>query len=151
MGDIYISQKKYDEAISVLTTATQVDPTYSNGYLKLGISYLEISEFASAQTSLEMATSLDEKDDQAWFLLAQASNELNDCTRGKEAAISATDLKPRFGGGWYEMARAEWCDGQGNKTAALNHLEKARTDRAWRKSAEYLMDKIKNPHKYEDN
>jgi hypothetical protein len=44
---------------------------------------------------------------------------------------------------------AEWCGGKGNKTGAINAFEKARNDRAWRKMAEYEMDKVKNPQKYE--
>ena len=56
----------------------------------------------------------------------------------------------RFGGGWFELGVAEWCDGKGNKTGALNAFEKARNDRAWRKMAEYEIDKVKNPQKYEN-
>ncbi len=52
--------------------------------------------------------------------------------------------------GWYELGIAEWCNGKGNKTAALNALEKAREDRSWRQMAEYEIDKIKNPAKYEE-
>lgn len=151
MGEIYYDQKKYDEAASVLQTATQVDPTYDKGYLKLGMVYIELGQYENAVQSLEMATSLNPKKHQAWFLLAQSYNEVGECEKAKNAAMEATDLKRNFGGAWYEMARAEWCDGQGNKTAALNHLEKARKDRSWRRNAEYLMDKIKNPQKYQDN
>ncbi|NIA18613.1 MAG: tetratricopeptide repeat protein [Simkaniaceae bacterium] len=151
MGDIYIEMRKYDEALSVLLTATQVEPTYAKGFLSLGTVYIEKGELANAVASLEMATSLDPKKHQAWYLLAQSNNELGECEKAKEAAIQATDLKSKFGGGWYELANAEWCNGKGNKTAALNHLEKARGDRAWRKTAEYLMDKIKNPQKYQED
>ncbi|NQV38130.1 MAG: tetratricopeptide repeat protein [Candidatus Marinimicrobia bacterium] len=151
MGDIYIELKRFDEALSILLTATQVDPTYAKGYLSLGTVYIELAEVANAVTSLDMATSLDPEKHQAWYLLAQSNNELGQCDEAKEAALQATDLKEKFGGGWYELANAEWCNGQGNKTAALNHLEKARNDRAWRKSAEYLMDKIKNPQKYQED
>ena len=31
----------------------------------------------------------------------------------------------------------------------FNAFEKARNDRAWRKMAEYEIDKVKNPQKYE--
>jgi hypothetical protein len=45
---------------------------------------------------------------------------------------------------------AEWCGGKGNKTGAVNAFEKARNDRSWRKMAEYEIDKVKNPQKYEN-
>ena len=151
MADIYIEQKNYDKAISVLSTATTLDATYHKGFLKLGMVYIELGDHQKAADNLVMATSLDDDSHSGWYLLAQSFNELGECDKAEDAALHATDLKERFGGGWYELANAEWCKGKGNKTAALNHLEKARNDRTWRKSAEYLMDKIKNPQKYQDN
>ena len=82
--------------------------------------------------------------------LASVHNKLKNCDLAKEASREATDRKKRFGAGWYELGVAEWCNGKGNKTAALNALGKARDDRSWRQMAEYEMDKIKNPSKYEE-
>ncbi len=51
---------------------------------------------------------------------------------------------------WIELGIAEWCNSSGNKTAALNAFEKARGDRSWKTFAEYEMDKVRNPHKYQN-
>ena len=32
---------------------------------------------------------------------------------------------------------------------SFNHFEKARNDREWRKMAEYEIDRVRNPEKYE--
>ena len=80
---------------------------------------------------------------------AGAQNLKGDCQSAKEAARKSADLKSRFGGAWYELGIAEWCGGRGNKAGALNAFERARNDRDWRKMAEYEIDKVKNPQKYE--
>ncbi len=149
IGDIYINQKNYDEAISVLNTAIQVNPKYAKGYLSLGIIYSELEQFDSAISNLEMATSLDKKSYMSWYRLAVVYNAKNDCENAKRAARGCTDIKSSFGGAWLELGVAEWCGGKGNKRAAENALEKARNDRSWRKSAEYELDKIRNPKKYQ--
>ena len=48
------------------------------------------------------------------------------------------------------MCIRDRCNGKGNKIAAVNALEKGRKDRSWRKIAEYEMDKIMNPQKYQN-
>lgn len=150
MGDIYIEQKNYPRAVEVFSKAVQVDPTYYKGFLGLGICYSEQGQFDQAAAYLEQAVALNAKDAMAWFRQASAYNKLGDCSNAVRAARMCTELKPKFGGGWYELGVAEWCAGKGNKTAALNALEKARNDRSWRKMAEYELDRVKNPNKYQD-
>ncbi len=150
MGDIYISQKDHEKAIEVLNTAIAVDDKYAKPYISLGTIYSEVDSLELAISFLNKGTSLDPKNASAWVRLASVHNKLKNCDLAKEAAREATDRKKRFGAGWYELGVAEWCNGKGNKTAALNALGKARDDRSWRQMAEYEMDKIKNPSKYEE-
>ena len=150
MGEIYLSEKKYDQAIEVLNTAVQVNSKYSKGYSTLGVIYSEMEEWANAANNLVLATTHNEKDAMAWYRLAVAYNQLDECDRAEEAARNSTDRKPSFGGGWIELGVATWCGGKGNKVASVNALEKARKDRTWRKIAEYEMDKIMNPQKYQN-
>jgi len=149
MGDIYIEDKNYEKAIAILNTSIQVNPQYTKGYLSLGIAYSEQEKYDLAQPPLEMATSLDPKSYMGWYRLAVVYNAQGDCENAKRAAYKTTDLKAGFGGGWLELGVAEWCGGKGSKRAAENALEKARNDRTWRKSAEYELDKVRNPKKYQ--
>ena len=117
--------------------------------------FVEMLCFVSYEKSylfryFEKCTLLEPKNVKAWTNLATLHNKLGDCGSAIKAAREATDRKKRFGAGWYELGIAEWCNGKGNKTAALNALEKAREDRSWRQMAEYEIDKIKNPAKYEE-
>ena len=149
MGDIYIGSKNYDKAKQVLNMAITVNPNYSRGYANLGIIHSDEENWDSAISSLEMAVALNEKDSMSFFRLASAQNLKGDCQSAKDAARKSADLKSRFGGAWYELGIAEWCGGRGNKAGALSALERARNDRDWRKMAEYEIDKVKNPQKYE--
>ena len=115
----------------------------------MGIVYSEREQFDLALPNLEMATSLDAKSYMGWYRLAVVYNALGDCENAKRAARESTVIKSGFGGGWLELGIAEWCGGKGNKRAAENALEKARNDRTWRKSAEYELDKVRNPGKYQ--
>ncbi|MDP6338907.1 MAG: tetratricopeptide repeat protein [Candidatus Marinimicrobia bacterium] len=149
MGDIYINIKNNEKAKQVLNLAVTVNPNYAKGYASLGTIYSEEKNWEQAKDNLVMATTLNERDAMSFFRLAGIYNAMGDCSGAKDAARKSTELKNRFGGGWFELGIAEWCDGKGNKTGALNAFEKARNDRAWRKMAEYEMDKVKNPQKYE--
>ena len=150
MGDIYIQNKEYEKAIEVLKTAIAVNERYGKPYISLGAIYTDLDSLELAVTYLEKGTSLNSKDASAWVRLASVHNSLGNCESAKEAAREATDRKKRFGAGWYELGIAEWCNGKGNKTAGINALEKARDDRSWRQMAEYEIDRIKNPEKYEE-
>ncbi|NOZ73904.1 MAG: tetratricopeptide repeat protein [FCB group bacterium] len=150
IGTIYLDQKDYDKAIHILEQATQVDASYAPAYAALGKIYVEQEDYMKAISNLELAVSFRDRDYKSWYHLAVSYNHIQDCEKAKEAARKSTTLKKSFGGGWLELGVAEYCGGQGNKTAALNDLEQARGDRDWRKMAEYEMDKIKNPAKYQD-
>jgi len=150
MGDIHIQNKDFSQAIEVLKIAISVDENYSKPYISLGRVYSGLDSLDLAVLYLNKGISLNPKNASAWTRLATIHNKLKQCEKAKEAAREATDRKKRLGAGWYELGVAEWCNGKGNKTAALNALEKARDDRSWRQMAEYEMDKIKNPAKYEN-
>ncbi len=150
MGDIYINAKNYDKAKQVLNIAITVNPNYSKGHANLGIIYVEEKDWEAAVTSLQMAVALNEQDAMSYFRLAGAQNSTGNCEEAKIAARNSTELKNRFGGAWFELGIAEWCSGRGNKTASINAFEKARGDRTWRTMAEYEIDKVKNPQKYEN-
>jgi len=149
MGDIYIVLKNYEKAKQVLNMAVTVNPNYARGYSNLGIIHADEKNWDQAVSSLEMAVALNDKDSMSFFRLASAHNINGNCGGAKEAARKSADLKSRFGGSWFELGVAEWCGGRGNKAGALNAFEKARNDRDWRKMAEYEIDKVKNPQKYE--
>ena len=150
MGDIYYKTNKFDKAKSSCQQAIQVDGSYAKPYITLATINIDNKEYEQALKNLELATALDRKDSKAWYKIAQVQNIQGNCAEAKRAARKSLDLSGKFGGAWLEMGIAEYCNGTGNKTAALNALEKARGDRTWKTFAEYEMDKIRNPHRYQN-
>ena len=149
LGDIYIGKKDYEKAKQSLNMAIAVNPNYSKGHANLGVIYSDEEKWDQAVSSLEMAVALNDRDSMSFFRLASAYNNNGNCNSAKDAARKSTGIKNRFGGAWFELGVAEWCGGKGNKIAALNAFESARNDRSWRTMAEYEIDKVKNPQKYE--
>ncbi len=150
MGDIYYKTSKFDKAKSSCQQAIQVDGSYAKPYITLATINIDNKEYDQALVNLELATALDRKDSKAWLKIAQVHNILGNCDEAKRAARKSLDLSGKSGGAWLELGIAEYCGGAGNKTAALNALEKARGDRTWKTYAEYEMDKIRNPHRYQN-
>lgn len=150
MGDIYYKKNQIDLAQASCQQAIQVDGTYAKPYITLAAINIDRKEYDMALTNLELATALDRKDSKAWYRMAQVYNVLGNCEEAKVAARKSIDLSNKFGGAWVELGIAEYCVGAGNKTAALNALDNARSDRMWKTYAEHEMDKIRNPHRYEN-
>jgi tetratricopeptide (TPR) repeat protein len=149
IGEIHHNNKEYDKAIDILRTAIQVDGTYAKAYLMLGVIFTEQENYEEARNNLELATSVDNDNPDSWYRLAHIYNLLDDCESARSAARESIDIKENSGAAWFELGLAESCNGSGNKTAALNAFERARNDRNWRSSAEYEIDRIRNPEKYQ--
>ena len=150
MGDIYYKTSKFDKAKSSCQQAIQVDGSYAQPYITLATININNKEYDQALANLEMATVLDRKDYKAWYNIAQVNNILGNCEKAKRAARKSTDINNKFGGAWVELGIAEYCGGSGNKTAGLNALKKASGDRTWKSFADSEIDKIRNPHRYEN-
>jgi tetratricopeptide (TPR) repeat protein len=149
IGEIYYNNKESDKAIDILKAAVQVDGTYAKAYLMLGIIFIEQENYEEAINNLELATSVENDNPNSWYRLAHVFNLMNDCESARSAARESIDIKENSGAAWFELGLAESCNGSGNKTAALNAFERARNDRKWRSSAEYEIDRIRNPEKYQ--
>lgn len=147
-GIIYLKQADYPSAEAAYNKAIQADPTYSKPYEDLGKIFVARQDYNEAVNVLTTATALNAKSSTAWYMLAQCYTALDQCKSGKEAALSALDVKPNLPPALYELGLAEVC--LGNKTAALTAFEKARKDRTWRKAAEYEIDKIQHPERYQN-
>jgi len=150
MGDIYYKINKLDKAKSSCQQAIQVDGSYATPYITLSTINIDRKEYEQALTNLDLALALDRKNSKAWLKNAQVQNILGNCAEAKLAVRKSLDISNKSGEAWVELGIAEYCNGSGNKTAALNALEKARGDRLWKSFAEHEIDKIRNPHRYQD-
>ena len=150
MGDIYYRTNNFEKAKSYCQLAIQADGSYAKPYITLANINIDNKEYDEALVNLDLATTLNRKDSKAWLKIAQVQNILKNCEEAKRAARKSLDLSNKSGEAWVELGVAEYCGGSGNKTAALNALEKARGDRIWKTYAEHEIDKIRNPHRYQN-
>jgi len=151
LGEIFIDLEQYDDAVKSFKTAINYKSNYAAAYHALGITYGKgkLEDYRRSVEALEKAVDLAPREVLSWYSLAESYNELGECDKAKEAALEAVDLKKNFGGGWFQLGIAEYCNATGNKSSAINHFERARNDRQWRKMAEYEIDRVKNPEKFE--
>ena len=151
LGEIFIDLEQYDNAVASLKAAIAIKSNYSAAYHALGITYgkEKLEDYNRSVEALSKAVELSPREVLSWFHLSEAYNELGECEKAKEAALEAVDLKKNFGGGWFQLGIAEYCNATGNKSNAINHFERARNDRQWRKMAEYEIDRVRHPEQYE--
>ena len=147
-GKIYMQEGDYEMSESSFNQAIQVDPSYASAYIDLGQILNNQERWDEAYNSLSTATALDPKRNKAWFLLAQSQNAKGLCEEAKESSRTSLDIKDDYAPALFELGLSEICIG--NKAGALAAFEKARKNRSWRKNAEYEIDKIKNPEKYQE-
>ncbi|MBL7013795.1 MAG: tetratricopeptide repeat protein [Candidatus Marinimicrobia bacterium] len=147
LAKIYTDDEKYDQALDLLKTAIQIDPDYADGYMRMGLVHAKQGNSEDAISNLEIATSLNERNYNLWFTLAEQYNLAGKWDDAINAALKCKDLKKSFGGSWYEMGVGEM--GKKNRMRAKKYFEEARKDRNWRKLAERKIDEINNPAKYQ--
>ena len=151
LGDIYMDTTRYEEAVKSYKKAVDLKPNYGLAYKGLTILYSE-EHLQDYQRSVEHGlkpSELLKRDIDIFYVLAESYNKLGDCEKATEQANKVIDLRNKFGGGWYQLGIAEYCSGTGNKSKAISHLERARDDREFRPRAEYEIDRVRNPEKYE--
>lgn len=150
MGEIYLDQQNFEAALDRFQIAVSVDPTYAKGYENLGITYTKIEDWEAAIVQLQQTVALNPESLNGWYHLAMSYNQIGDCENALNSARNATDIRGNHAPALIELGVAYYCNGHGDRTRALNALEKARNDSQWRRVAEYEIDRINNPERYED-
>jgi len=148
LGDIFLETGDYDNAIKSLKASIELKDDYGTAYHSLGNVYIEKKEYVRAVENFTKAVEFQPKKHISWFRLAQAHNRNNNCGEAKKAALEATILKKSYGGGWFELALAEYCDGKGNKSTARRYFETARNDLKWRDQAKYGLLHLETPERW---
>lgn len=149
LGAVFLDVKKeYNKAAENFTKATQLDPQYDLAFYSLGVALTELGRLDEAQLSLENALTVTDK--KKWaephYRLAVVHNKKNDFTEAKQAAEEALKHKVSYAPAAYEAGKAS--KGLGQTTQALTYFELAGRDRAWKQTADYEIDLIKNRDKY---
>ena len=101
LGDVYVREGKWDQAIAMLQRSLWINPFYSGPYILLGRAYMKTGRLATAEGMLRRAIQYDPNNRAAHYLLAQLLQQTRTprrseggvCDRG-EAAGAAGAMRP---------------------------------------------------------
>lgn len=76
LGIVYLSQRRYQDAISVLEKAIRLDPRLAGAYVVMGLAHYELSQPQHAVTAFERALRLNPSDRSALLFLGKAQMQM---------------------------------------------------------------------------
>ena len=147
LGDLYLnSMSDLDNAIINLKLAIKYDKKIeSSSYLALSDAYNQKELFDNTISILTEDKVLKKFGNNAiyWYNLSIAYNAKGDCSSAIKAAESTINSQKRrsFGGGYYQLGVAQWCNGEGNRSESIKSMKKAREDRNFRAVASVFLEK----------
>jgi len=153
LADIYMSQKRYKEAIpnyEIIVAANPVDKMQfpsrdiQSAYFQLGSAYFHVDDFKNAANTLQGALMIDGTDSDAWYLLGQSfakTGELDKAVAAyQKAVLFVPDFKEAYQGmaecfdklgeaSYAAYARAMVTYSSGAAQAAIPQLEKVTAEK----------------------
>ena len=144
LATLYINTNP-SESKMYLEKVIEIKPDYSKGYETLGILNIQLGENNQALSNLLLASELDSRNYKCNYLLADIynqnaidSNSKDDFSLAKEYAKKALSIKKSCAPAYFYLGIAE--KGLGNKPAAKDAFEKAKSNKDWRASAAYELE-----------
>lgn len=96
LSDVYLSQKKNDEAIKYLTEAVILNQIDSDSLYKLGVAYYRKDDYDNAITNLANAVRYVPNFYEAHYALGQAYEKKGDKEKAKKAYEAALKYNPQY-------------------------------------------------------
>jgi len=114
LGIGFLDQLQYDEAMHAFEQVVRLRPDYKDGYINVGLTYIEWEKYADARAPLEKALSLKPDDARALYYLAlverRARNsdaEVVDLKKVVEQFPLSRDARRELGISYYQQDRVE--------------------------------------------
>lgn len=100
--------RKHDAKASVeqFKRAVKLDPWSGQGYLLLGLAYMQLQNWSEAQWAFEEVTKVEPGNAQGYLGIGSALNEQHDYAAAEKALEQSLDLKPESAEAHYELARS---------------------------------------------
>lgn len=140
LGKILARQGRNDEAVVQLQKAVDIDPDYTIAYELLGSIYQDKGDLDSAIMNYQKAVFIDSKAYTSYWRMSVCYNEQKDYSKARTAAKQCLNEKDNYAAAQFELGLAEKC--LGNKAAAFDAFNKAKSDPDWRKSVEFQLKNI---------
>ena len=122
-GRAYYESTLFEEALSSLEKARQLDAGLPGIDRELGKVYVSLRRFDDAKKSLEQAVVHNPDDPEAQYFLGATLVQEGASARGTELLEKAKAARPNFWGAYYYLGKAQLEEGRAAEAAAL--LEKA--------------------------
>lgn len=95
MGNIYIEQKKYEEALTEFILSVEEDPSFYNGYFNVGAVYFNLKRYQEAIEAFEKVKEAVPNDWEVCYCLGRAYTLLGDFEKGLINFKEALSINPR--------------------------------------------------------
>jgi tetratricopeptide (TPR) repeat protein len=97
LGDVYVREAKWDQAIAMLQRSLWMNPFYSGPYILLGRAYIKTGQTTTAEAMLRRAIQYDPNNRSAHYLLAQLLQQLGRHAEAKAEFAIAEKLQGQPG------------------------------------------------------
>ena len=95
-----------------LQKAIELDDTFPQAYLMLGMAYLQTQKWKDAQRALEKAVQLNPQSGEGYLALGASLSQQKDYAAAEKALIRGLELNPNAPEGDYELAKTYWALGR---------------------------------------
>jgi len=114
LGIGFLDQLQYDDAIQAFEQVVKLRPDYKDGYINVGLTYIEWEKYPAARAPLEKALSLKPDDARALYYLAlverrerHSEAEVADLKRVVEQFPQSRDARRELGISYYQQDKVE--------------------------------------------
>ena len=144
LATLYINTNP-DDSKAYLKNVISIKPDYSKAYETLGILNMQLGENDEALENLLLVSEFDSRNYKSNYLLADIYNQKalplsskEFFNLAKQYAKKAIEIKKNCAPAFFHLGIAE--KGLGNRPAAKDAFEKAKTNKDWRASAAYELE-----------
>ena len=131
LANIYIEDKKYDQAEKELKTASQVNPSNALPYYTLGLMQQQLEKPVDAEKSFRMAVRFAPNDGNAYYGLGASLNKQGKYDEAVTNLKKAISLKKDFAPAMFELGNAYAAQGNTDKAQEqIDALTKLNTSQA---------------------
>ncbi|MFB2897652.1 tetratricopeptide repeat protein [Aerosakkonemataceae cyanobacterium BLCC-F50] len=148
-GKTLIELQRYEDAISSLDKALQIDSKYPEAWMKRGQALSKLQKYEEAQKSYEEALKIKSEYSQAWYERGLALEQLNRYDLAQESLIKAIEIQPNYAEAWYNLAEIQIKEKKYQEAEiSLNKATEIKPDNqeAWYKLG-VVLNQIKQPKK----
>jgi len=105
LGSLYLRQREYKKAATVLEKGLKIDPKMSSASALLGMALYELGDYAGAGRNLESALRANPKDNHAELFLANDLIKLGDFERAADHLRQLSERQPENQEVWYLLGK----------------------------------------------